>query len=508
MIPVLSRDQMRAFDRHAIDDCGVPGLVLMENAGRGATELVAREVPAGGIVVVCGAGNNGGDGFVIARRLRTLGRDVQVCLAVDPTKLAGDALANFRAWLGIGGDVVAVTDDAALADLEARLSGAAGVVDGLFGTGLDRAIEGRFRSIVESINTTSARRIAIDVPSGIHADTGAVLGVAVRADATATFAHLKLGLCTTSGAEHAGRVEVVDIGVPPSLHAEAGHAARVVEDADVVRALGRRALSTHKASAGRVFAIAGSAGKTGAALLVARGALRAGAGLVTICTFPEAADSVDARVLEEMSARIDPARIEASLDALLEGVDAIAIGPGLGLDARARKVVDHVVFGWSGVKVVDADALTSFKGRVAELASAAGRVILTPHPAELGRLLDCTAADVERDRFGALSRTVDLTHAVVLLKGPRTLVGAPGELPVVNASGTPALATGGSGDVLSGITAAFAAHVDPFAAAWSAAHVHGRSAERWSALTGADRGMLSHEIADGLPAAVAALAAS
>ena len=514
MIVALSRDQIRALDACAADQCNVAGIVLMENAGRGAAEVVERLLERralhgrGRVLVLCGPGNNGGDGFVVARRLVVRGHDVRVVLTANADRLKGDALANYKAWTGLGGAVADIHSDAELARLDGELDGAAVVVDALLGTGLDRDVEGRLRTIIERINAADVLRVALDIPSGLHADTGRVLGVAVRAHATVTFAHLKLGLLASTGAEHAGHVEVADIGVPPSLHERVGHAATVVEPADVARAIAPRPLATHKGSAGRVIAVAGSAGKTGAALLVARGALRSGAGLVSICTSPEAADSLDRRVLEEMTLRVDPARLEASLDEHLAGAAAVAVGPGIGLDEHARKVVDHVVLGWDGVKVVDADALTHFGGRAGELAKAAGHLILTPHPGEMGRLLGSSGTEVEADRFGALRRAVELTRAVVLLKGARTLIGAPGELPIVNSSGTPALATAGAGDVLSGITLALACSLTPHQAAWCAAWVHGCAAEAWAAEAGADRGLLAHEVADRVPGVLAGLASA
>lgn len=510
MIVALSRDQIRALDACAADECNVPGIVLMENAGRGAAEaiegLLEESGAEGHVLVLCGPGNNGGDGFVVARRLVVRGHEARVVLTARPDRLKGDALANYKAWTGLGGAVTEIPSDAELARLDGELEGAVCIVDALLGTGLDRDVEGRLRTIIERINAADVLRVALDIPSGLHADTGRVLGVAVRAHATMTFAHLKLGLLASTGAEHAGQLEVVDIGVPAALHERVGHAATLVEAEDVAAAIAPRPLATHKGSAGRVIAVAGSAGKTGAALLVARGALRAGAGLVSICTSPEAADSLDRRVLEEMTLRIDPARLEASLDEHLAGAAAVAVGPGVGLDERARKVVDHIVLGWEGVKVVDADALTHFAERAAELANAVGRLILTPHPGEMGRLLGISAAEVEADRFGALARAVELTRSVVLLKGARTLIGAPGELPVVNSSGTPALATAGAGDVLSGITLALACSLAPRQAAWCAAWVHGSAAEAWAGETGADRGLLAHEVADRVPQVLAGLA--
>jgi NAD(P)H-hydrate epimerase len=228
---------------------------------------------------------------------------------------------------------------------------------------------------------------------------------------------------------------------------------------------------------------------------------------VTICTFPEAAVALDARVLEEMTYRIDPANPEASLDEALGSADAAVVGPGLGLGADAQRAVDHVVFKSTVAKVVDADALTLLAGRFGELRSAAGRIVLTPHPGEMARLLGSTTAEVEADRFAAVARAVSLSGAVVLLKGARTLVGAPGVQTVVNPSGTPALATAGSGDVLAGMVAALAVGLEPFHAACAAAYVHGLAGEQWASARGQDRGLLAHEIADTVPAVLAGLAA-
>ncbi len=504
MIPVLSRAEMRAFDAHASAVCKVPSLLLMENAGRGAADRIATELGRGArVAVVCGAGNNGGDGFVVARRLLTLGREPRVYLLVESDRLTGDALANYHSFIGVGGGVVELMPSRA-DELGAALGAADAVVDALFGTGLDREIGGFFRQAVELVNGARGPVFALDMPSGIDADTGAVLGVAVRARTTITFAYPKLGLWTPSGLEHAGNVEVVDIGVPDQGPAEAGHHAEIVEQNDVRRAIGTRGAKTHKASAGRVLVLAGSPGKIGAALLAARGALRAGAGLVTIAGFPETAALLDQRVLEIMTARIDPEKIEDSLDQLLERADAVAIGPGLGLGEQARRIVDHVVLRGDKLKVVDADAITHFAGRAEQLRTAAGQVVLTPHSGEMARIVSGTAAEVEADRFGAVERAVALTGCVVLLKGHRTLVGAPEERIAINPTGSSALATGGSGDVLTGMLAAFGTQLPARSAAYTAAYVHGIAGERRSQ-QGVDRGVLAHEIADEVPSAIGAL---
>ncbi|HVY29315.1 MAG TPA: NAD(P)H-hydrate dehydratase [Polyangiaceae bacterium] len=516
MLPVLSAQQMRAYDRHATDVLGVPSIELMENAGRGAAERVAAllgvdittPVAASAnapvrVVVVAGAGNNGGDGFVVARRLGGVGVRVKTFLALPAEKLKGDALTNYQLLVESGASIVQL--ESSTVPLVQALEAADVVVDALFGTGLDREIDGFLAQVIDSINRSAprCRKVALDLPSGLHADTGRVLGACVNADFTVTFAHRKLGLCTPRGAQRAGELTVVDI-VKPTDPSATGISAELLEASDVERWIMRRGSMAHKSSAGRVLVVAGSPGKLGAALLSAHGAQRAGAGLVTIATSPASADALDQRVLEAMTARIDASAPDAALQKLLEPMAAAVVGPGLGLDAGARRIVDAVVLGWGGPKVVDADAISHFAGRAAELAQAKN-VVLTPHAGELGRLLGVPYAEIDDDRFGAVARAVELTGAVVLLKGRYTIVGAPGSLPVVNPTGGPALATGGTGDVLSGIIAALCCELAPRDAAAAGAYLHGAAADAWSAAHGgADRGMLAHEIGDALPAALAA----
>jgi ADP-dependent NAD(P)H-hydrate dehydratase / NAD(P)H-hydrate epimerase len=507
MKPVLTRAQMRAFDRCAIDDCHVPGLVLMENAGRGAADVItALYAPAGlRIVVVCGTGNNGGDGFVVARHMLGRGADVSVVLAGKSEGLRGDAATNHRAFTGLGGGVVELSPGFAAADLERALAGADLIVDALFGTGLDRPIEGFFEPFVVAINAAPATTIALDLPSGLDADTGAVLGAVVRADVTVTFGHMKAGLVTPAGAGAAGRVEIVGLGVPASLALRVGHAAEMLDAAAVRPWISARAASAHKHAAGSVLLVAGRPGTVGAALLVGRGALRAGAGLVTIASWPAAIDALESRVVEMMTARLDPAAIEASLDAALVGKKAVVVGPGLGTDAEAEKAVLHLL-GADITKVLDADALTLFADRLDPIARARGAVILTPHPGEAARLLGVTAAEVERDRFGAARELSKRTNATAVLKGAYTIICSPRGT-YVNTSGNPVLATAGAGDVLAGIVGAFACGLPPDEAACAAVFCHGRAADLWrSDRADADRGLLAGEIADEIPRVLAAVA--
>lgn len=506
MIPVLSRDQMRAFDAHATVACHVPSIVLMENAGRGAADVIVKEAAPNGVVVVCGTGNNGGDGFVVARHLLSRGVRVSAWLVGDPARLQGDARKNHDAWLGIGGAVAAVDpgEPKALKALEDAVLSASVVVDALFGTGLDRPIAAPMSLVIEAINRSPARTIALDLPSGLDAETGRVLGIGVRADVTVTFAHFKTGILTPVGARRCGRVHVVDIGVPGSLTAHTGHAADVVERADVAQWLGRRPADAHKHSVGHVAVFAGSPGKVGASLMVAAGALRAGAGAVTIATWEAAAHALEARVVEAMTARIGTDA--ASIDRALEGKHAVVIGPGFGTGADAEAVLAHVLAVYEGPIVLDADAITIVAQNPGLLAHAKRTPVLTPHAGEMARLLGGTAREVEVDRFAAAREVAATTRAVVLLKGPHTLIATPAGRVVVNPSGNPALATAGSGDVLSGILGAISCNAQAFEAASAAAYVHGAAADAWQAgHAGADRGMLATEIAEHVPGVLAGL---
>lgn len=509
MIPVLSRMQMRAFDTHAIDVCKVPSLVLMENAGRGAADVIEREVLGGRaararVVIACGTGNNGGDGFVVGRHLLSRGARVEAWLVGDPAKLSVDCRVNRDAFEGIGGrvDVIAPL---ALDRLRLTLGEADVVVDALFGTGLDRPIVDVFADVVAIINASSAHKVSLDVPSGMNADTGAAMGDAVRAALTVTFAHVKLGHVTGWGAELSGAVRVVDIGVPATLRSDS--AAALTEARDVRAWLTPRPVDAHKYRAGHVAILAGSRGKVGAALLSAHGAMRGGAGAATIVTWPEAALSIESRVVEIMTARIfgapsegddAAALLQTDIDRALVNKRAVVVGPGFGTDGRARDAVRHVLTSYLGPIVVDADALTLHAGALSDFAVTAGRAILTPHAGELGRLLGVTSEEVESDRFAAARTAALLAQTVVLLKGPFTVVAAPDGRLVVGSTGNPALATAGSGDVLAGIVAALAVSLPPFEAAWCAAYLHGAAGDAWKTKNG-DRGLLASEIADAVP---------
>jgi hydroxyethylthiazole kinase-like uncharacterized protein yjeF len=490
----------------------------MENAGRGAAwavherlALVAKGVPRR-VLCVCGAGNNGGDGLVVARHLLALGHTPSVLLLQPASALSGDARVNLEAWRGLGGTLVELeADTGARARVDELAAQSDAIVDALFGTGLSREVTGRFRAAVDGIN--AARRpgrpvFALDVPSGMNSDTGVTLGAAVSADVTLTFGHPKTGLLTSLGADIAGELVLVDLGVPRERGPALEPRAHWLEASDAANWLEARSPSAHKGRSGRVLIVAGSPGKTGAALLSSNAALRSGAGLVTICTFAEAARSLDQRVVEVMTEPLDAERPLPALQQALEGAAAVVVGPGLGLSAPARAVIDQIVLKWPGPKLVDADAISAFANRSQELQGAAGQCLLTPHPGELARLLGVTAAVVESDRFGALEQALALTGQAILLKGPHTLLGEPGRTPLVVSEAHPALATGGAGDVLSGICGALLVGLPRLRAGALAALLHGHAARLWvAAQGGADRGLLAREVADYVPQALVRLRA-
>jgi NAD(P)H-hydrate epimerase len=502
MIPVLSRAQIRAFDARAAGVSGVPGIVLMENAGRGATEHIVKilgpDPAAHRIVIVCGIGNNGGDGFVIARHLRVLGIRPVVLLCGALDRCSGDARTNCDAFVGIGGAVHLISNTRDVERLRTELRTADMVVDALFGTGLDRPITGLSAEAVAAINASAAKKVAIDIPSGLDSDTGAPLGPTVHADFTITFALPKLGLLTPSGATHAGEVIVSGIGVPNDVPPEIGKAAELLERSDVAQWLVRRRPDAHKYDAGHVGVLGGSAGKVGAALLAAHGALRAGAGAATIVTWPEAATAIEGRVVEAMCARIDRAHMRESLDGHMQRKAALVVGPGFGLDEDASAAVFHAVRTHAGPVVLDADALTCLATDVDVLRASPGPRILTPHAGELGRLLGATAESIEANRFTSVTSAAHATTAIVVLKGAHTLIAdATGRI-VVGPRGTAALATAGSGDVLAGVIAALTCAMPPFEAACAGVWLHAAAGDLWAA-TRADRGMLASTIADNVP---------
>ncbi|HLL20917.1 MAG TPA: NAD(P)H-hydrate dehydratase [Kofleriaceae bacterium] len=492
MHPVVTAAEMRALDR-ATMELGIPAFTLMETAGRAvaksAIEMLGGQ--CGPVAVVCGAGNNGGDGYVVARVLRSRGIDATVYLAASRDALVGAAAEHLGVLERTGGVVLSIATREELEGVEAEIGRAMLVVDALFGVGLSRAIEGHLAAVVH-VMRRAARVLAIDIPSGLHADTGRAMGPCVSAERTVTMAAMKVALASAPGFAACGEIEVVDIGVPPQLIAATAIRAGLVEPHDVRGWLPRPQPLDHKGRRGHAVVVGGAPGMRGAGRLAATAALRAGAGLVTLASDddPAVPDSI----------------MTMPADGALERFDAIVIGPGLGKSAEARDRVEAVLA--SGIPaVLDADALNLFEGRASDLTRAAGPLVLTPHPGEAARLLGCSTADIEADRLAAARSLASRTRAVVVLKGARTIV-CDGTIEddhcTINPTGGPALATAGSGDVLAGtIGALLAQRVTAGDAARAGVYVHGAAGDALAAEHGM-RGVISSDLPLAIARAIAA----
>jgi ADP-dependent NAD(P)H-hydrate dehydratase / NAD(P)H-hydrate epimerase len=496
MEPLLDADEMRATDKWAIETRGVPGLALMERAGEGLARVVSERLPAGRLAVVCGKGNNGGDGLVAARLLRQTGREVDVLLVWSADALSDDARAQLDRLPG----APAAAWDAA------RLDKAQGIVDALLGTGFSGAPRDPLDGVIEAINAARAPVVAADVPSGVDASTGEVEGVAVRAVATATFHRAKPGLWIHPGKEHAGAVTVLDIGIPRGAP---GDPRLGLIGAGVLREVPRRGAASTKFSSGNAFIIGGSRGLTGAPSMAALAAMRTGAGYVTVGAPAGLELSFTVRLLEAMMVGLPeedgglaPQAIEPTLSAIGRS-DAVVLGPGLGRSAAAQAFARELVLRVDVPLVIDADGLNALAGHVDELLPHRRRpTVLTPHAGELGRLLEVESAEIGRRRLHHARAAAARAKAFVILKGDDTLVAAPTGRVAISPGNAPGLATAGTGDVLSGVIGAMLAKgLPPSSAACAGVYAHVRAGQLAAAPHGPD-GVIASDVIGALPAAL------
>ena len=502
--PCPTAEQMRRIDADAIQERGLPGRLLMENAGRAVADAVRRLAPsARRPLVVCGGGNNGGDGFVIARVLREwdTAREPTVLALGDPARRSDEARANFELLMSCGVDVVLGLEK----ELEPLLARCDLVIDALLGVGLSRAVEGQAAEVLRVLARAPLPVLAVDLPSGISSDDGAALGPSLRPDWTITLGLPKLGLAVRP---QPGEIWVADIGLPAlSLQATGVHQHVWIPET-AARHLPARPASAHKGSFGHVLVIGGSEGKTGAAVLAAEGALRAGAGLVTVAA-PRALNAVfEAKLTEAMSLVYEDGGraclLESAVDELLLAAaqrDVLVLGPGVGSAAETQAAVGALLAASPVPAVVDADGLNAFTGRPEGLVAEGARV-LTPHPGEMGRLLGRESAEVQADRVAAARELARRAQAVTVLKGARTVIAAPDGQVRVNPTGGPALASGGTGDVLAGVIAALLGQgLGPLDAATLGAWLHGRAGDRHGPLA------LASDVARAVPRVVEELRA-
>lgn len=511
MIPVLGSRAMRAADAEAIRR-GADPEDLMESAADALRRDVQASLPeARRIVIVCGPGKNGGDGLAAARLLALAGAGPAVFTLADPALYSGESAANASRARAVGLTLSSLAQPPALAQLRRALRDADAAVDALFGTGLSRGLDGDAKKAVAALNAAGRRTIAADLPSGLSADSGALLGSAVRAWRTVAFAAPKLCHVLPPASGFCGRTVVADIGVSRRILERRARRLWLAEDADAAARLPARPLEAHKGDFGSLAILAGSRGKAGAAVLAARGALRAGAGLVTVLCAESLAPGIVSALPEAMTQSLPEASggLADAAAAILArgwaGFDAAVAGPGLGATARTAAVLEEALLSARIPLVADADALNAFAGRPAFFAKRRAPTVLTPHPGEAGRLLRSSARAVQADRLAAARALAGLSRAVVVLKGAHTLVAAPDGEVVVNPTGTPLLATAGSGDVLSGVIGALLAGGLPARdAALAGVYLHGAAAQILEETLG-DAGLLAHEVADAIPFARRAL---
>ncbi len=506
---VVNAAQMRELDKETIEGVGIPGLLLMENAGRGAAEYIRRhygQTIQGEVLVVAGPGNNGGDGFVIARHLAQSGMGVKILLLVEPERYKGDAGLNYEIAKKLNIPMIECLDEAAVHPVGRTIETAGLVVDAIFGTGLSRPPAGRFAAVISIINETAVPVVAVDIPSGLSADTGQPLSIAVRADSTVTMALPKTGHVLSPGREYTGLLEIIDIGIPAFLVERKGIETELLDDDFFSSIVRPRPDSGHKGTFGHLLVMAGSRDKTGAAALVARGALRTGAGLVTVGC-PKGVQPILATKLTESMTIGLPETTDGSpsiavldgLDRLLKGKRAVAIGPGIGLGQETMELVRELVGSLPLPLVADADALTAIGTDHALVKNAPFDRILTPHPGEMARLTGLKTLDIQRDRVGTACFLAEATGAVVVLKGAGTVIARPDGRVAINSTGNPGMGAGGMGDVLTGIIGALLAQgYDPWDAARIAVFAHGKAADMLAKLKGR-WGYLAQEVADWLP---------
>jgi hydroxyethylthiazole kinase-like uncharacterized protein yjeF len=512
---ILTAEAMREVDRAAIEELGIPSMVLMENAAIGVVEAIVEAFgEAESAAIFCGPGNNGGDGLAIARHLSVRGWETRIFLVTGGRERSPDAAAQLAICRKIE---LPILEIAAEKELRVALEAAADcdvVVDALFGTGLARPLEGLFARVVDGINGLPVPCVAVDLPSGLAASEPRPIGLHVKADLTVTFAAPKVALIFTPAADAVGEMVVTGLGIPARLVddvvEEAGDLHLVMGE-DLADLIPARDAGSHKGDFGHALIVAGSSGKAGACILASRAAVRAGAGLVTAAVPEPILQTVDLGSIESMTLSLPAGAsgqlAESAADVVLEAAEGkavLALGPGLGAEPATVVAIRRIALECPLPLVLDADGLNAFAGRAADLAARRVETILTPHPGELGRLLGISTAQIQEDRIAAARGAAEETGAIVILKGHMTLI-ASGTAVFVNPTGNPGMATGGTGDVLTGLIAGLLAQgLDALDAAVLAVYLHGLAGDLAATRLG-EMCLAAGDLIEILPAAFAAL---
>ncbi|WP_300462077.1 NAD(P)H-hydrate dehydratase [Desulfobacula sp.] len=493
---LVTANQMQDMDRQTIESFGIPGRVLMETAGRGAFDFLIRKfglLHAKKIAVMAGRGNNGGDGFVMARLLMEKGIPVTVFLLSPKHKVAGDAKNNMDLVEKLcdrspACSLIEIPDAEAFEHHKTKMLHHDFFIDALLGTGLNSAVRGIFKAAIELMNASPNPVFSVDIPSGLHSDTGQPQGVAVKADATATFAAAKRGQILYPGQTYTGDLAVIDIGIPHFIAREKNISLSVMEKKDIAAWFHPRGFQTHKGSYGHLLVIAGSVGKTGAAALCANAAMRCGTGLVTLGVAQSLNPIMESLVLEPMTCPL-PEREKgylsdhclAEIQTLLTGKQALALGPGLGTRAGTRQLVQALIQTSEVPLILDADALNGIADTPDVLNEKKVPAVITPHPGEMARLCGVTVSEIQADRIGRASKFARAFDTLVVLKGAQTIVSLPDGRSYVCPTGNPGMACGGMGDVLTGMIAGFCAQgFSPEQASLAGVYIHGLCADHLS----------------------------
>ncbi len=499
---LLTADDMREMDRRTIESFGIPGRVLMENAGRGATRLLLEnfgDLSGKKIAVLSGKGNNGGDGFVVARYLSQAGVAVRVYLLTKRDALTGDAAANFALLAPLKIPVIEIPDEQIFFQHELSQDI---WVDAILGTGLSSDVKGYFKTVIEFVNASGKPVFAIDIPSGLNSDTGQPCGICIRAKATATFAYPKIAHYLYPGAAYCGKVGVVNIGIPNFIAKEVNPKQYLLTPESFK--LVRRQPDAHKGQTGHLLVIAGSPGKTGAAAMTAMSAMRAGAGLVTLGIPKSINPIVETLGIEAMTCPLpeteDGALDESAYEKIMElsqGKQAIAMGPGLGQAEPTRKLIHQIIRTSKIPMVIDADALNALSADI--LKERKAKAVLTPHPGEMARLSGMTTAEIQKDRIACARKFATELNVHLVLKGAGTVVAHPDGKIFVNATGNSGMASGGMGDVLTGVIGGLMAQGMPAGeAARAGVYLHGAAADRLAEKIGSV-GFLATEVMAEIP---------
>ena len=504
--------EMQTMDRLTIESFGIPGIVLMENAGRGATRFFLETVfenKTQQIGVMAGRGNNGGDGYVMARYLAQQGCHVTVFILAQSGRVQGDAAANLKLLAPLGIPIIELPDLNAFENHNATLVKQDIWIDAILGTGLKSDVRGYFKEVIRFINHQKKPVFAVDIPSGLNSDTGQPCGIAIKAQATATFAFAKTGHLLYPGAAYSGEIGIVEIGIPPHIAAQVAPDVKYVQllTPDKLRdALPLRRPDAHKGRTGHLLVIAGSTGKTGAAAMTAMSAMRIGAGLVTI-GLPEQINPVlEVQAIEAMTAPLpatsDGCLNEQAIEPLLElliGKQCLAIGPGLGTAPETGRLIRALIRKTRVPVVIDADGLNHLTGHTSLLKELEIPIVLTPHPGEMARLTDLTVTQVQQDRLGCARNFADKFNVHTVLKGARTVIAHPMQGTAINPTGNAGMASGGMGDVLTGCIAGLITQgCSPGAAAQIGTFLHGAAADYLASTIGT-YGFLATEVMNTLP---------